>query len=225
MKRLIGIFATLAFLGTLADARIINPNTGINYSASANADIVCFGGRVISTNPPSVKSATEVCIDANGDIVPTANGANINLGSASLGTAPYQSLGSQAFPWGLNYFGTQVFISGMASNTTTGSAVVGTSPFTVGSSCGLGGLNMITGTDFAGILTLGTGTSAACTMGFNPVFLNTPICMTQIITGPFTTVGNNWGDSYPIVLPTSIQFGTSLGPPGKIDYICVGQTQ
>lgn len=190
MKKFIFVF--LAFIAIDSQARIIGTNP-----TGANADIVCFGGRIAGN---TVVNKTEDCIDSNGNIITT--------------TPSNQSLGSQQFPFASAYLGSTVFES----------AVGATVPFISGISCGGGvGANAasITGTDFAGSVTLGTGSNTQCLIGFNPVFVNTPICSIDLLTS--SGIGTNAATNLnAVILPTSIQLNTGLGAPGIIDFICVG---
>lgn len=242
MRKLLAICIALILASGDSYARIITPNP-----TGSAADVVCFGGRVAGN---TVKSSSEACIDANGNLVPTTlnnqtvgqstfpfsslwigTGTNNGTGLVST-TPPGVQLGT---PAGV-YVGTAIVSSSatgpilsLAGRAFTSVRAGTAGPAIFSNSCGgtAGGGNvtsaLVTGSDFAGIVTLGTGNNKACTIAFGDPYLNTPICSITIMTSA-GFVGIDYSGN-PIILPTSIQFNTSLSSPATINYICVGLQQ
>lgn len=240
MKKLLVSFLVACVLLSNADARIIgnDPITG-----KPSTDVVCFGGRVSGN---LVGNANEVCIDSEGNIVATTTnnqvignpqeamgaiwiGTGAILGTAAgvyIGTGLSNNANSGTGP--LLSLAGRMFTSVRAG--TAGPFIVGLGTVArAGSTCGNshpGSPTLLTGSDFAGIIALGTGASAAtnCTLAFGDPYLNTPICSIMLQTSTLLNGAGGQGLNA-IVLPTSIQFNTALGFPGKINYICVGNGQ
>jgi hypothetical protein len=89
----------------------------------------------------------------------------------------------------------------------------GTTPTPVVTSCGTS--PTITGSDFAGLVTVGTGTPTTCTITFSATFSGIPVCVvnsaTQLAAFSYT------------VSATAIAVTQTATSSNLIRYICVGQ--
>lgn len=74
----------------------------------------------------------------------------------------------------------------------------------------------ITGTDFAGIVTMGTGTPTGCVITFNSPFAAAPVCVANWMTGILAA------ESY-TVSATAITLTQTGTNSTKVSYVCVGQ--
>ena len=75
----------------------------------------------------------------------------------------------------------------------------------------------ISGTDFAGLVTEGTGTPTGCVVTFNTAYTAAPYCVVVGQSDP-----NNTTIHY-TVSTTAITITNAAADSGKYNYICVGQ--
>ena len=90
--------------------------------------------------------------------------------------------------------------------------VTGASPALI--SCGTN--PTVTGTDVAGLITLGTGTPSGCTLTFATAYISTPLCTVSWQT-------NLASMSY-VLSTTTIVLTQTATSSSKVNYACKGQT-
>lgn len=145
----------------------------------------------VSTNAVIVKSTTNLTSFRVDNTLPVA-------GDFILSISSIPSNASSAIMFGVNSYG-HVISSGTTISTAT--------------SCGTG--PVLTGTDFAGTVTGGTGANG-CTITFGAAFLNTPVC---IVSQQSMSLVNalSYTESTTALTITQTGLGT-----GKIDFVCIG---
>lgn len=87
----------------------------------------------------------------------------------------------------------------------------GTTAVPVLTSCGT--TPTIVGSDFAGVITVGTGSPTTCTITFSAAFTVAPSCI--LVAVPLVA-------AFTYTISTTAISVTETGSTGKINYICVG---
>jgi hypothetical protein len=113
---------------------------------------------------------------------------------------------------GIGYFTGSLLQFG---NTTNGSAHVSSAQSTAPALTSCGTSPAITGTDMAGIVTMGTGTPTGCVITFNVAYTGTPYCVVSWIATPLAS------QSY-VTSNTAITLTQTATSSNKVQYICVG---
>ena len=75
----------------------------------------------------------------------------------------------------------------------------------------------ITGTDLAGIVTMGTGTPTGCVITFNTPYVTAPVCVVAWIATPLAS------QSY-VTSATAITLTQTATSSNKVQYVCMAQS-
>lgn len=128
-----------------------------------------------------------------------------------LGAAIAFAIGGIAYAANLSVDG-NLIVNG--SVTTPSHVVTGATP-PVLTSCGTS--PSITGSDTAGIVTMGTGTPTGCVITFATAYVTAPVCVVTWIATPLAS------QSY-VTSNTAITLTQTATSSNKVQYMCVGQS-
>jgi hypothetical protein len=165
----------------------------------------------VDANPPVAQTTGVQSVPAGNSNVAGANWtrkASASTGSASGGAHVWQ-----VSPAGVSSTSVNTYVDGLRLDANA-HLLIGSTTAPALTSCG-GGSPTITGTDQAGVVTMGT-TATGCIITFNKPYANTPICVVSWIANPLAS------QSY-VTSTANISTTQTSTSGNKLQYVCYGQ--